>query len=640
MTDMRNGSHGRHFKSPQAAPSQVRPTQAAQARGARTIDSAAYAAYGRRANSPYRAPKKRSKAPFVILGIVLALVVVLAGTGFFALMSAKKLKGQATSVLQDVNLIMDSVKAQDFPGAAQAAQRVADTSGDMSGELSSPLWSAASLIPVYGEDVSSIRTLVGALSGVSNDALVPLTQTLEANPPADLISAEKKINLEAANQLFTAVSDAAPAVQSCTDTIQALPQMHISQLEEMMAPAKEKLVNLNNVFQKAAGLAPVANAILGANGDRAYLIAAQNSAEMRASGGFPGSVGVLRLQGGQISLGDFSKVYDVMAEKTPASVGVTDEERNLFGGFMDTARDAGMDPDFPRVAQIWKAAYEEKTGAHIDGVLSITPSVVQDILSFAGPVTLADGTALDGSNATKVLQHDIYWKYLSGKPTGSANDIADALFSQAAGAAFDQLFASLNAETMMKFATTMLDGMENRTVMFWLANADEQAQLATLDCSGALGTDPAKPEVGTFFSLWIGSKMGWYIDINNEIVSSAKNADGSTTYQVKTTFANTATKSDIASAGDYIAGYLPGFDRDNLYPYMWVYAPAGGSISSFQASNGVQFSETQHNGLQIFKADRPNLRAGESVECTYQVTTSAGAEELTFTSTPTLTAYR
>lgn len=622
----------RHFKPASDSPQRYssRRTQARPAQSAGRVDY-----YG---GSPKR---KRSKAPLVILIVVLVLVIAVAVSGTFALLSAKRLKGQASSVMQDVTLIVDSVKSQDFAGASQAAQRVAGTADDMSGELSSPLWTVASFIPVYGQDIKGIQTLAKALDDVSADALVPLTQTLEANPPSNLISTDKKINLEAVTTLLGAVESAAPAVQSCTDTVESLPQMHISKLEEMIAPAKEKLASMNGLFQKAADLAPVAGSILGAGGDRTYLLAAQNTAEMRASGGFPGSVGTLSIKGGQISLGDFSKVYDVMAEKTPDSVAPTDEEKSLFGeGFMTVARDAGMDPDFTRVAAIWKAAYEEKTGVHVDGVISITPSVVQSILGIAGSIALSDGTVLDGSNAARVLQHDIYWKYLSGRTTGADNDIADALFAQAAGSAFDKLFASLNSGTMMKFASTMLDGMENRTVMFWLANADEQSKLASLDCSGTLNADSSKPEVGTFFSLWIGSKMGWYIDINNQVVSSAQNADGTTTYQVKTTFANTATQNDVRIAGDYITGYLPGYDRDNLYPYLWVYAPAGGSISNFQATNGAQFTETSHEGLQVFRSALPNLRAGESIECTYDVTTAAGAEELAFYGTPTLTSYR
>ena len=77
----------------------------------------------------------------------------------------------------------------------------------------------------------------------------------------------------------------------------SLPAFHIAKLESTVAPVREKLTEMNDLVQNAADLAPLAGAIFGAEGDRTYLITAQNSAEMRASGGFPGSMGTLRLPG-------------------------------------------------------------------------------------------------------------------------------------------------------------------------------------------------------------------------------------------------------------------------------------------------------------------------------------------------------
>lgn len=42
--------------------------------------------------------KKRSKAPFIVLSVVLVLIIAVAGVGFTAYSSAKELKGQASSV--------------------------------------------------------------------------------------------------------------------------------------------------------------------------------------------------------------------------------------------------------------------------------------------------------------------------------------------------------------------------------------------------------------------------------------------------------------------------------------------------------------------------------------------------------------
>ena len=633
--DVRHG-HGEYSANRNRPVSTARVPQADLA----AYSSANYIGGGKRSGGRSRGRKKL----YIIIGVVAVLLIALAAAAFAAVGSAKEMKSQATQVLQDVKSIQTAIGENDYAAAAQSAQQASELTGSIAGELSSPLWMAASIIPVYGQDISGMRDLMTALDDAFDEGLVPLTKTLEANPPDSLISADRRINVAAVTQLLDAVQDAAPSMQKCADVVESLPEMHIEQLKSVVNPAKEKLTTINATFQKAAALAPVAGPVLGANGNRTYLIVAQNSAELRSSGGFPGSMGTLEIRDGEIILNDFSKVYDVLTDTNPSSVSITDEEYALFGAAsMDCPRDAGIDPDFTRVASIWAASYEERNVAHLDGVISITPSVVQDILAIVGPVTLSDGTELTGSNATKVLQSDIYWKYLAegADPDGTGGAVTDALFAQAAHETFNKLFSNLNADTLIKFASCMAKDMEDRTVMFWLTDEGEQAILASLDCSGALNDDPMRPELGVFFSLWVGSKMGWYVDIDNQVLESKKNADGSYTYKMQTTFTDTVSSEEIASGGEYIIGDIYDYEYGILYPCLYIYAPAGGSISNLESNSSVAFEEARHDGLQAFKAWRTVLRPDQPIVCTYTVTTAPSAEqEMKIVCTPTLTEYR
>lgn len=633
--DVRHG-HGEYSANRNRPVSTSRVSQADLA----AYSSANYIGGGKRSGGRSRGRKRL----YIIIGVVAVLLIALAVAAFAAVGSAKEMKSQATQVLQDVKSIQTAIGENDYAAAAQFAQQASELTGSIAGELSSPLWMAASIIPVYGQDISGMLDLMTALDDAFDEGLVPLTKTLEANPPDSLISADRRINVAAVTQLLDAVQDAAPSMQKCADVAESLPEMHIEQLKSVVDPAKEKLTTINATFQKAAALAPVAGPVLGANGNRTYLIAAQNSAELRSSGGFPGSMGTLEIRDGEIILNDFSKVYDVLTDTNPSSVSITDEEYALFGAAgMDCPRDAGIDPDFTRVASIWAASYEERNVAHLDGVISITPSVVQDILAIVGPVTLPDGTELTGSNATKVLQSDIYWKYLAegADPDGTGGAVTDALFAQAAHETFNKLFSNLNADTLIKFASCMAKDMEDRTVMFWLTDEGEQAILASLDCSGALNDDPMRPELGVFFSLWVGSKMGWYVDIDNQVLESKKNADGSYTYKMQTTFTDTVSSEEIASGGEYIIGDIYDYEYGILYPCLYIYAPAGGSISNLESNSSVAFEEARHDGLQAFKAWRTVLRPDQPIVCTYTVTTAPSAEqEMKIVCTPTLTEYR
>lgn len=76
-------------------------------------------------------------------------------------------------------------------------------------------------------------------------------------------------------------------MQRCTDELTSLPAFHIEKLQKLVGPAQEKITGINDVFQQANTFAPIIGSMLGANGNRTYLLAAQNTAEIRASGGFP-----------------------------------------------------------------------------------------------------------------------------------------------------------------------------------------------------------------------------------------------------------------------------------------------------------------------------------------------------------------
>ena len=130
---------------------------------------------------------------------------------------------------------------------------------------------------------------------------------------------------------------------------------------------------------------------------------------------------------------------------------ITDEEANLFTtgwgltGFNTlgyTMGDVTMTPDYPRAAQLASDMQKAIVGDDIDGVFAVDPVFLQYMLGIVGSTQLPDGTVVDGSNAAKVLLHDIYWNY----PV----EEQDAIFAAVAGSAFNKIVDELAPAILLR----------------------------------------------------------------------------------------------------------------------------------------------------------------------------------------------
>lgn len=404
---------------------------------------------------------------------------------------------------------------------------------------------------------------------------------------------------------------------------------------EEVASYFEKAWNVTVLYHQNEELISFAKAFLGDGEDRVYLLAAQNSAEIRASGGFPGAMGTIHIRDGRLEVGDFSGVNDVLAVRADAPVSKI--ENVLFQGAMGVSRDADYCPDFERVAEIWSLGYEKKNKETLDGVISLTPSVIQKILGIVGDITLSDGTVLTGENATRALQRDIYFKYFGIKnDVTKSNAIVDALFAETAKETMRMVTSNISVSALVRYLDILHEGCADRTIMAWMKEPTEQELVRNLGLSGGLNSDPENPAAGIYFSCTVPSKMGWFLNMDIEIGEPEINEDGSRTYPMRVVLENTMTPEELAAGNYYIDGgqkYLGGA--------LYLFAPAGGTVCDFSSSENIRIVHREYHGLQLGHISKINLYYGKPLVITYRLTTAPGVETpLVISQTPTLQAYR
>lgn len=587
--------------------------------------------------------RKKRHTGAIIAAVVAMLLVALGASGFMLLNSAKTVKSEAKEAVEIVGGLKDKVTSGDFSTLPDDAKKIDELCDSMKAETSSPLWAAASFIPVYGSDINAARTMIDALSDVSSNALVPMADNLSQATPGKLFQ-DGMINVSALQAVADSLSSSSKVFKSANEKVQGIGDTHISQVTELVDKAKDSFATLNGAVDAAEKVAPVLPQMLGANGQtRHYLVLAMSNVEIRACGGFPGSRGVMSVTDGKLELGDFVKV-DMMKEPL-SPLPITDEEANLFTtgwgltGFNTlgyTMGDVTMTPDYPRAAQLASDMQKAIVGDDIDGVFAVDPVFLQYMLGVVGGTQLPDGTVVDGSNAAKVLLHDIYWNY----PV----EEQDAIFAAVAGSAFNKIVDELGSSDITKIAAAIEKGASEGRILMYSRNDDEEKAAKALGISGALQTDTSEaPILGVYVNNYSYSKMDWFLDKRVTIDSSVENADGSTTYRVTTSLKNTMTPQEKAEMPGYFQGHNGiSQDIDDEVLRLYLYAPAGGSISDIKTSGSgsIEMNEATHDGLKVAWGG-VHMLLGQDIKVEYTVTTSkdSGHKELKVRTTPTAQTF-
>lgn len=584
----------------------------------------------RGAGKPRRGPST-GKRVGIVLGVVLAVLLVVGGTcGFLLYRSAMTVRAQAAELMDQVDPMKEALKSGDAAALDASVGTVQENMAAINAEVHSPLWTLASFLPVVGDDVRSVQSLGEAGEALVNDALVPVASTVSGTGLSDLLQ-DGVVNVDLIRSVSDAVSGAIPTIQSSVETISSLPEAHIPQLRDVLSRVQEPVASASGLIDQIEPVLQLIPQMLGGDGARTYLVLAQNNAELRSTGGLPGSWGTITIDNGVITMGEFRTIL----HEEGLQVEITEEERYAIGTNMDTdPAQVNCTPDFVRVGELSRDYWAQMGNGEVDGVIAIDPVFLQSLLTLTGGFTAPDGATVDGTNAAKVLLSDTYWKF------GNDNDAQDAYFSSVAALAFQHIMDNLGNAGLTDLWDLVSEGGEEGRLLVWMANADEEALMEQLGFSGSLGSDPATPELGVYLSDDTYSKISWYAQCYTTVGEGVKNEDGTTTYDVTTVLTNTITPEEAAAAPLYIyGGNQNKRDNSDMLDFVYLVGPAGGRIDNVQVSENALneefgISDNVLSGHHV-RRFRTHLLAGESATITYQVTVSAeAAEPLTVRTTP------
>ena len=187
--------------------------------------------------------------------------------------------------------------------------------------------------------------------------------------------------------------------------------------ETQINDLKEQLTTADNLL---GTLLPVARLLPGLAGypeESTFLLILQNNDELRPSGGFIGTYGLVTIKNGSLGKIETEDVYhldmpciDKLFETPPAPVADYMKVKYWW------LRDANWSPDWPTSArQVQKMYLEESsctgpTPKTPTAILAINPGLISQLLDFVGPITVG-GDTYTSENFQPLLQYNVEVAY-------------------------------------------------------------------------------------------------------------------------------------------------------------------------------------------------------------------------------------
>jgi len=182
---------------------------------------------------------------------------------------------------------------------------------------------------------------------------------------------------------------------------------------------KTNLLQAQNLLSKAVPMSQLIPGLMGYPEKSSFLVLLQNSDELRPTGGFLGTYGILEAESGEILRYDTHDIYHMdMPVKDKIDVEPPAVLKKYLGVEKWYMRDANWSPHWPIAAGKIEWFYNEENkllpkkdqindfSGDFYGVIGITPEFVTDLLAVTGPVYIED-EEYNSINFTDLLEYRV-----------------------------------------------------------------------------------------------------------------------------------------------------------------------------------------------------------------------------------------
>jgi len=351
---------------------------------------------------------------------------------------------------------------------------------------------AASLAAQHG-----LRALIIALK-VAGEVYEPFRGARELTI-GEIPKGKRESALQIIQTSLPKLQEAKRELEQAKNLLEKIPRDGLTHaLQEDITKLKDQVNLAVALSYDGIPLLEVAPRLFGFPEIKNYLFVLQNSDEMRPSGGFIGTSGLLTFDAGHITQFYTDDVYNIdrfapsySRPSSPDPIRYYLEQPKFY------LRDANWSPDFSESAKTIMQffseelpfaarknpalAYAAKSATPIHGVIAVMPEAIRSLLKLTGPITVRNQT-FTPENLTDVLEYEVEIGFAQkGIPRPQRKEIISEL-----GHALITKVMDLPIKLWPDALAAIRDALDEKQILIYSTDQDLQSLLTMNSWSGTL----------------------------------------------------------------------------------------------------------------------------------------------------------
>jgi ABC-type multidrug transport system fused ATPase/permease subunit len=434
---------------------------------------------------------KQKLKPVVIFGfLLLILILPFKAYTFYKSMDVNGVKGKVLGATEEAfSEFMDAAggaSSMDFNKAQENFSKAGDgfvKAQEHLEEINGLLFTIASVIPKeeikmasmskdilkIGESASLLGThLSKAFAGIfesKEDSLIEIIDNFSVNSNLAVLEAKK------INEIIAEIN------------INNLPSKYRDNLEDL----KAKSLDLENGLSAFNEITEGLKIFLGTNKDKRYLFVFQNNTELRASGGFIGSYALIDFREGKIRNMEVPSGGGYDTEAGLRELVASPEPLHLVDPLWHFW-DANWWPDWQKSAKKLMWFYERSDGPTVDGVISLTPTVIEGLLEAIGPIDMSEdyGVIIDSENFWITTQAIAEEKLTKEQIDNGEKHEPKKIIGDMLNKLFEELPKRLNRESLVKIMASIENDLSGKHILFYFNDPELQKKAEDYGWAGRI----------------------------------------------------------------------------------------------------------------------------------------------------------